>query len=409
MFIKLNSNILIKDFFNLVEGDFACIIKTSCKTLLYRTFPGAVPLYFKKAGNSFYISDKFSYFPDLKINSKDIVNKIFSIKEISPHLTVFKNINRLIPEEIVDLFNNKKILKPYITNKYNDISLKYLIEKNINKRKFQNNSIFLSEGTDSNVIWQICSDIKPYSLVFDEKCENIINKRTKGKDRFVYFPFKEKFKFNKKNYKSIDYIFNPNTEIFRPLLKKMVDENINTVFYGIGGDEIQGRDQTFNLLKDYFYRGNLNILWKKRRFLKNMFELCDFNTYKGSFFKGGILNYLKSSIFLFNLEMIYNILSEYNLFPAYPLLDKSVVSWFLNKKYNDILEFGKDSKKLKKHLYNITQDAGLKITFNSFLKELFNIKFENNSFKLYNKNISTMSYKIWRNNVRKKKYKKISL
>lgn len=323
--------------FNYFDGMWAAAfynIKNNTITLS-RDYLGQKPLYYhinkKQLIFSSQIEGIFKYNKDFNVSKKNL-ELYYRFSHLPAPYTIYENIHKLRPAEILVLGNRKikrKIFWDFSKGPDNNLFFRKQKKTDINKNfkdnlknyliSDKNSIISLSSGKDSQILNNLVNKIKKISSItigfknksFDEsKSINKINNNTififdKKEAKKIFFKLKKKLVFF-----NGDGSFLPTYFLFNKIKKRT-----NVSLSGDGGDEIFFGYITF---KAFYIMSIIKMLVP--RFILKMFKnIINFKSFSTSYLQ----TKKKISIFLNNLDKDLYIINSY---------------WLNDYKDSDILE-----------------------------------------------------------------------
>jgi asparagine synthase (glutamine-hydrolysing) len=320
------------EFINEIRGIFAILLYDTQKRIVYafRDNTGQIPLYYYYKENKFFACSEIdTIYKSLnispEIDEKEVQNSFRFINKIG-HKTIYQNIFKLIPGEMIELnvktnTFNKKFFKPKIEK--NCSSLFDYVGKSVeeNLQNYGKVILNLSGGIDSNIIlYEILkkgSKIDICSTSFDdnqeEYSEDFKIAEEIAKENGLFFlenkiDKKEYLDNFFKTYETLEEISgNLSSTVWYLTYKFIKNHNYKTVYAGDGGDEIFIGYDWFFLFK------STKIFKKYGKFAKIIMD--------NSFLA-------RTIFFYFNFYKKYNtVLNCSNYFERTPFLDN--VNYYL--------------------------------------------------------------------------------
>ncbi|PLX16133.1 MAG: hypothetical protein C0601_10945 [Candidatus Muiribacterium halophilum] len=342
-------NCSFKELFSLPENKFCGLIIKDNRIFIFRDRFSPIPLYYNKTNSSeWFVSERFSNLKNFFCHKKVTKSRFLKIKngntdDLSD--TFFKKIKRVIPGKMIQCANEKVF---NVKKRIDDVNgFEYDFKSIIKNETIKKGSYatLLSEGADSGAVSYTLKELriknKNYSIIFDKESETIIKSR--DEDVISFYPEELKDYISGKGFESIEYDFNPNANMFIPVLKKMKKDGITDVFMGVGGDEIHGSDFPVSFFWDCIIRGYFDQLRFSRKFF--LFVLLNYpkGIHRGSFLKYQINRVINSNFLIFNLEKIWKFFIEYGIYVHFPFYDSRLINNIMNSSILDIVKFNKES------------------------------------------------------------------
>ena len=291
------------DFVKKLRGMFAIAIwdNRQKKIILVRDRIGIKPLYYWIGGNKLLFASELKVLLEcdeikLVIN-KNAINDYFSFLYVPPPKTIFKNIYKLLPGEIL-IFNQNG---EYKTQKYWDMKisneehtevtytqkLRQLLEESIDLRMVSDVpvGVLLSSGLDSSIVATLAAkkspyEINTYTVGFEDDKDKSYNELKESKE------FSEKLGTNHNEVIvnsqdslnqlddvvwQLDEPFSNPTTTLNYIISEFASRSSKVVLSGVGGDEMFGGYPKYKALKIFdnlskipnFIVKDLNVLVQK--------------------------------------------------------------------------------------------------------------------------------------------------
>lgn len=334
-----------------IDGMFALSIldnKTK-KLYLLTDFFGEKPIYYYFKNNKFLFSSSLNCIKDF--TSKEIdnnsLNDFFIYKYISKEKTIYKDISKMLPKQmlILNFKNEKKLdLKKETYTSINDLDIDYkfnittkkdlyknfkkILTESILERAQKNCAVFLSGGVDSSLLASILQEnnqtpIQTFSIGFEKKDDDeskkikLVSKIINCKnERFNCTINDLKDAFQKVSF-SYDEPFSDSSQLPTLILSNMASKFTRVCLSGDGADELFGGYSRYQQTeKKWSYRNYFKIfnfllkdnLIKKSTKLKNLKFLYSNKNFLEFYIHNGWLNH-NHHYFIKNLNL-YNICKQ---------------------------------------------------------------------------------------------------